>query len=418
MGKNPFPNLKDYFESLGRPYLVINLRGEQPRYEHNNTFCGGWGEEYFELQYADHEIGVFIRFTGTIDQIIAWLRAHPDGFVAAHCQAGKARTGTLLCAILGRVITEPGNDDLRRDKRMNLAGTDTIETAFPKIINYYSALRMRPKKGGTVIGVGRPSQRRWVYCDMLRYHRYGDAVYQQLRGSVWELNNIVMGDIPQDLFGSIRISHGNENFTNSERPNCDLKYLENKVTFTRNGKGSSSQRNGIINYRWATLHNTHGNFDWKKEEPKPITACFKDGYATHVSNFDQRLAHENVEGLYLENLQFQGDCRIEFIQPNGKKKRCWIDINTSFLNQRPTADGTKAYFTVEKSQVDANSNNGKMIQDEEGEGKMPNYRVQLEFTLVRNVDPGRMMIRSTIPECVNVRTNIAKQASSATMMDG
>eukprot|EP00754_Rhynchopus_humris_P023752 Rhum_TRINITY_DN14848_c10_g2::Rhum_TRINITY_DN14848_c10_g2_i1::g.122713::m.122713 len=146
--RNPADEVERFFETRhAGHYRIYNLCTERD-YDDEGRFGG----QYRRWPFEDHNAPAPITMIcDLVDDALAFLAAHPKNVIAAHCKAGKGRTGVMISALLM---------------------TGCAPEAVPPrnaaaALGYFGAARTKDGHGVTI-----PSQRRYIYYyeDMLLKH--------------------------------------------------------------------------------------------------------------------------------------------------------------------------------------------------------------------------------------------------------
>jgi len=400
-GKNTFKSVKKFLDNLtdghvkdskGTPtwndYLVVNVRAEKPHYEEYSFKGpnGGKGDQITDITWDDHEVPLFDSFVELLERIEKKMIENPKRVLLVHCQAGKARTGTVICAFLCNTIYKHhGNraliDEINktideksgkfkdlvkcwpRQKLKDVA--DPIRATMDAITTYYSCRRMQDAPG-----VRRPSQKRWIWYN-LRRGKMGPAIYNHRREIVWKIKRISM----TSYVGKIRISRkGGDNLNTPNlkpgerypelfRKSLDQTTRSFRQNFDREDEFDVSRRRDL---RVLKLEATEPL--WATGDP--VNKTYQK--ATVVRDTQPRsmwsIEPKTKNGA---DILVKGDCRIEFNPGNSKsswrqtmpsdfihKTAFYVDFNTAFLIKstkcrRRLNAGPTAYLTLNACQMDS-----------------------------------------------------------------
>jgi len=132
--RNPLPEVHRFFEKRhAGHYRLYDLRAEKGAAYDPEKFGGRVGA----YRFFDHNPAPLKVIRECVEDIHAFLSAHPDNVVAVHCKAGKGRTGLILSAY------------------MVYAGLAPTATAA---LRFFGEARTSNGKGVTI-----PSQMRYVH---------------------------------------------------------------------------------------------------------------------------------------------------------------------------------------------------------------------------------------------------------------
>lgn len=96
MYRNPIDKVADFLnQKHGDHYWIINT-SERATYDKKKYF-GGRCTDY---HWPDHHGPPFNFIFRIAQQSLEWIRADPQNLIVVHCNSGKGRTGTAICAIL------------------------------------------------------------------------------------------------------------------------------------------------------------------------------------------------------------------------------------------------------------------------------------------------------------------------------
>ena len=79
----------------GNKYFIINT-SERATYDKAKYF----GDRVTEYHWPDHHGPPFKFLYEIADQSYKWLKADEENVIIVHCNSGKGRTGTAICALL------------------------------------------------------------------------------------------------------------------------------------------------------------------------------------------------------------------------------------------------------------------------------------------------------------------------------
>eukprot|EP01059_Diplonema_ambulator_P026510 TRINITY_DN437_c0_g5_i1.p1 TRINITY_DN437_c0_g5~~TRINITY_DN437_c0_g5_i1.p1 ORF type:complete len:1498 (+),score=346.54 TRINITY_DN437_c0_g5_i1:1826-6319(+) len=150
--RNHIDDVERFFESRHRGhYRIYNLCTER-EYDVDTRFNGN----YKRWPFDDHNAPVPISMIpDLVDDALAYLAAHPKNVVAAHCKAGKGRTGVMISAML-----------------MAGAARNSVPTSSAAAaLGFFGAARTKDGLGVTI-----PSQRRYIHYYQDVVNNYGGRI--------------------------------------------------------------------------------------------------------------------------------------------------------------------------------------------------------------------------------------------------
>ena len=95
--RNPIDQVSKFFnEKHPGKYWIINV-SERATYDAEKYFEGRVSGYHFPDHYAPTPF-TFLPKIAKLAEI--WLKADSENVIAVHCNSGKGRTGTVICAIM------------------------------------------------------------------------------------------------------------------------------------------------------------------------------------------------------------------------------------------------------------------------------------------------------------------------------
>jgi protein-tyrosine phosphatase len=96
MYRNPIEKVAEFLNKRhGEKYWLINT-AERATYDKKKHF----GNRATEYHWPDHHGPPFHYCFKIAEEMNNWLKADPDNVIIVHCNSGKGRTGTGICAFL------------------------------------------------------------------------------------------------------------------------------------------------------------------------------------------------------------------------------------------------------------------------------------------------------------------------------
>lgn len=94
--RNPIDKVAAFLNGKhGNKYYIINT-SERATYDKAKYF----GDRVTEYHWPDHHGPPFMFLYAIADQGYRWLKADEENVLIVHCNSGKGRTGTAICALL------------------------------------------------------------------------------------------------------------------------------------------------------------------------------------------------------------------------------------------------------------------------------------------------------------------------------